>query len=54
MQVSLNYLFAKFLLGIVTGLPRQAFFCGDLAIVIAELPVKAACGRKQKKAKTDN
>lgn len=30
----------------VAGLPRQAFFCGDLAIVMAELPANVACRRK--------
>ena len=30
----------------VAGLPRQAFFCGDLAIVMAELPANVACRQK--------
>ena len=37
--------------GTVPGLPRQAFFCGDLAIGISKLPVKVAGRRKQKENK---
>ena len=41
------------ILDIVPGLPRQAFFRGDLGIVSAERPVKVACRRKGTKENTN-